>query len=64
MSIIDQKASGFFAHVIRKTVKHREESGEKRDDLCNSCSKLAPSPMLTLRQGMTRVSNLLKEMPR
>jgi hypothetical protein len=32
VGVFDQKALAFFCDVIKKTVKHREESGEKRDD--------------------------------
>jgi len=32
LSFIDQEAAGFLRNVITKTVKHRLESGEKRDD--------------------------------
>jgi len=32
ISLMDQDASQFFSQVIRKTVKHRETTGEKRED--------------------------------
>ena len=32
ISLVDQEATNFFANVVKKTIKHREDTGEKRDD--------------------------------
>jgi len=32
LKVIDRTANDFFANVIRKTIKHREDTGEKRNE--------------------------------
>jgi hypothetical protein len=37
LPIFDKEASDFFSDVVKKTIKHREATEEKRDDFLQVC---------------------------